>query len=64
MLPRMTTDPPKQRRKTPQHTVGVDDELWNEVMAIAKKRRERVSDLIRRSLVAYRDEHRELLADD
>lgn len=48
-------------RKTPQRTVGVDDELWRDCQLIAKARRQRVSDVIRAALVAYRDENRELL---
>lgn len=48
-------------RKTPQRTVGVDDELWADVHAIARARRQRVSDVLRAALVAYRDENRDLL---
>lgn len=51
-------------RKTPQRTVAIDDELWNDVMAIAKLRREKVSDVIRRALVDYRETHRALLDAD
>lgn len=51
---------PKAQRTT-QHTIGVDDELWSDCMAIAGARRERVSQVIRRKLVDYRDEHRALL---
>lgn len=48
-------------RKTPQRTVGVDDELWADAHAIARARRQRVSDVLRAALVAYRDENRDLL---
>lgn len=48
-------------RKTPQRTVGVDDELWADVHAIARARRQRVSDVLRAALVAYRDQNRALL---
>ncbi len=48
-------------RKTPQRTVGVDDELWADCHAIARARRQRVSDVLRAALVAYRDENRRLL---
>jgi predicted CopG family antitoxin len=48
-------------RKTPQRTVGIDDELWNDVQYIAKERREKVSDVIRRTLVEYRERHRRIL---
>lgn len=51
---------PKVQRTT-QHTVGVDDELWADCKAIAAIRRERVSQVIRRKLVEYRNEHRDLL---
>jgi hypothetical protein len=48
-------------QRTTQHTVGVDDELWADCMAIASARRERVSQVIRRKLVEYRDENAALL---
>lgn len=48
-------------RKTPQRTVGVDDELWADCHAIARARRQRVSDVLRAALVAYRDNNRGLL---
>lgn len=44
-------------RRTTQRTVGVDDELWDACMAIAKARRQRLSEVIRAALVQYRDEH-------
>lgn len=50
-------------RKTPQRTVGVDDELWADCHAIARARRQRVSDVLRAALVAYRDENRALLTE-
>lgn len=48
-------------RKTKQHTVGVDDELWDDCMAIAKVKRERVSAILRGALVRYREDNRALL---
>jgi len=51
-------------RKTPQRTVAIDDELWERVRQIAATRRETISEVIRRALVAYETEHRKLLADD
>lgn len=48
-------------RKTPQRTVGIDDELWADVQAIAKAKRERVSAVIRSALVRYRDDNRAVL---
>lgn len=47
--------------RTTQHTIGVDDELWRDCMAIAKVRRERVSQVVRRKLVEYRQENSTLL---
>lgn len=44
-------------RKTPQRTVGVDDELWQKAQRIARKRREKVSDVLRRALVEYVEQH-------
>lgn len=48
-------------RKTPQRTVGVDNELWADCHAVARARRQRVSDILRAALVAYRDENQSLL---
>lgn len=48
-------------RKTPQRTVGVDDELWADCHAIARVKRQRVSDVLRSALVAYRDDNRDVL---
>lgn len=51
-------------RKTPQRTVGIDDELWQDCQEIAKARRERVTAVIRAALVKYRDENRHLIQRD
>jgi len=51
---------PKVNRTT-QHTVGVDDELWGDCLAIAKVRRETMSGVIRSELVNYRLRHQALL---
>lgn len=48
-------------RRTTQHTVGVDDELWNECLAIAKARRETLSHVLRAALVAYRAANADIL---
>lgn len=50
-------------RRTTQHTVGVDDELWADCMAIAKVRRQRISEVLRAALVAYREQNRALLTE-
>lgn len=47
--------------RTTQHTIGVDDELWGDCMAVAKVRRETMSAVVRASLVDYRARHRDLL---
>lgn len=36
--------------------VRIDDELWNAALAKAERKRETVSDVMRRALVAYVDE--------
>ncbi|MGH3599442.1 MAG: hypothetical protein ACRDQH_04050 [Pseudonocardiaceae bacterium] len=48
-------------RKTPQRTVGVDDELWADCHAIARVKRQRVSDILRSALVSYREENAAVL---
>jgi hypothetical protein len=48
-------------RKTPQRTVAVDDELWDDCLAIAKVRRQKLSDVLRSALVTYRLENQALL---
>lgn len=48
-------------RKTPQRTVGVDDELWADCHAIARVKRIRVSDVLRAALVKLREDNRALL---
>lgn len=41
-------------RRTAQRTVAVDDELWHDCMAIAKARRQKLSEVLRAALVDYR----------
>lgn len=53
--------PPKVNR-TKQHTVAVDEELWNDCLLIAGVRREVLSQLLRQRLYAYREENATLLA--
>lgn len=48
-------------RRTTQRTVAVDDELWQDCMAIAKVRRQRLSEVIRGALVEYRAQNLALL---
>lgn len=52
---------PPTQRKTPQRTVGVDDELWADAHTIARVRREKVPAVVRAALVRYRRENLELL---
>lgn len=40
-------------RKTPQHTVVIDDVLWQTARRIAAKRHEKISDVLRQALVRY-----------
>ena len=49
-------------RRTTQHTVGVDDELWQDCLLIARARRTKLSQVIRDLLVSYREAHAGLLA--
>ena len=48
---------PPIERKTPQHTVAVENALWQKVRRISAKRHERISDVIRRALVEYVDRY-------
>lgn len=48
-------------RRTTQRTVAVDDELWRDCMAIAKVRRQKLSEVIRGALVEYRAQNLALL---
>lgn len=52
-----------RRRPTPQHTVVVDDELWQQARTIAKRRRETVSEVLRRALVEYVTTYKDLLSE-
>ena len=47
-------------RRTPQHTVAIDDELWQAAKRIAAKRHERVSDILRRAVFEYVEQHKAL----
>lgn len=51
-------------RKTPQHTVVIDDGLWQTARRIAEKRHEKISDVIRQALVRYVARHKHLLDDE
>ena len=52
------------KRTTPQHTVAVDNDLWQTARRIASLRREKISDVIRQALVRYVQRHKHLLPDD
>ena len=50
-------DMPPAKRKTPQRTVSIDDELWEKCLRIAKVRRENMSDVLRRAAVEYAEKY-------
>lgn len=52
------------QRSTPQHTVAVDEDLWQTARKIAALRHEKISDVIRQALVRYVTRHKHLLPDD
>lgn len=52
------------KRSTPQHTVAVDETLWQTARRIAELRHETISDVIRQALVRYVSRHKHLLSDD
>jgi Tfp pilus assembly protein FimV len=54
----------KNPTPTPQHTVQIDDELWDAAQRIAAKRRETVSDIVRHALVEYVDKHHRAASED
>jgi hypothetical protein len=54
---------PAKVKRTPQRTVSVDEELWSDCLWIARKLRVKLSDVLRAALVAFRDQHRDLLHD-
>jgi len=54
----------KNPTPTPQHTVQIDDELWDAAQRIAAKRRETVSDIVRHALVEYVDKHHRPASED
>jgi hypothetical protein len=54
----------KNPTSTPQHTVRIDDELWDAAQRIAAKRRETVSDIVRHALFEYVDKHRRPASED
>ena len=45
--------------KTPQRTIRVPDELWDEAKAIADREDETLSDVIRKALERYVKRHRQ-----
>jgi hypothetical protein len=47
----------KKPTQTPQHTVAIDDDVWDAAQRLAARRREEVSDVVRRALVEYLDKH-------
>ena len=56
--------PVPTKRSTPQHTVAVDNDLWQTARRIAAIRREKISDVIRQALVRYVQRHKHLLDDE
>lgn len=52
------------QRSTPQHTVAVDEDLWQNARKIAALRHEKISDVIRQALVRYVQRHKALLKTD
>jgi hypothetical protein len=52
------------QRSTPQHTVAVDNDLWQTARKIAALRHEKISDVIRQALVRYVQRHKHLLDND
>jgi hypothetical protein len=56
--------PVPTKRSTPQHTVAVDNDLWQTARRIAAVRHEKISDVIRQALVRYVQRHKHLLPDD
>jgi macrodomain Ter protein organizer (MatP/YcbG family) len=55
---------PPIKRVTPQHTVAMDNYLWDRCLRIARIRRETLSEVIRRALVRYETRYRHLLAEE
>jgi predicted transcriptional regulator len=54
----------KSPTQTPEHSVRIDDELWDAAERIAARRREKVSDIVRRALVEYVDKHHRPASED
>jgi hypothetical protein len=52
------------KRKTPQHTVAIDDQLWKDCRTIANLRHKTLTDEIKDFLVRYRLRHKALLDDE
>ena len=57
------TDPKPSTRLTPQHTVAIDNTLWQSARRAAKATGTRVSDVIRDELTAYVAKYKHLLED-
>ena len=55
---------PTPQHTVSQHTVRIDDELWDAAQHIATKRRETVSDIVRHALVEYVDKHHRPAGED
>lgn len=53
--------PVPTKRSTPQHTVAVDNDLWQTARKIAARRHETISDVMRQALVRYVQRHRHLI---
>jgi hypothetical protein len=55
---------PPIKRKTPQHTIAVDDDLWQDCLKIARKRHKTLTAEILDFLIRYRARYKDLLSDD
>lgn len=49
------------KRQTPQHTIAVDGDLWDDCLKIARLRHETLTSVLKAHLVRYRARHRDLL---
>jgi hypothetical protein len=52
------------KRRTPQHTVAIEDTLWADCLKIARLRHKTLTDEIKDFLVRYRLRHKHLLEDE
>jgi len=55
---------PPIKRKTPQHTIAADDDLWKDCLKIARKRHKTLTAELVDFLVRYRAKYKNLLDDE